>query len=186
MLEQCSFMGVVEALEEGKIVRVQESYARREGLLIIRQALSSPVSAPSLVHVYGQKVASVTRGVRPFDEFRKPLRKNNVLADLLDNFHWLLLKKRKEQGLTRKEVAKSLQVPEYDLKLIENGVLPGDNFILVNKLQEYYKINLRKDGRDFTKPVLPNMRVHEEADLVKEAVKGSEQGVSGNEIELDE
>ena len=34
------------------------------------------------------------------------------------------------------------------MKLIENGVYPDKDFVLINKIQNYYGINLRKDKKD--------------------------------------
>jgi ribosome-binding protein aMBF1 (putative translation factor) len=80
-----------------------------------------------------------------FDELRKPLKsKESELAkELIENFHWELLKKRKARNLTRKQVALTVGESEENLKLIEAGILPESNFILVNKLENYYGINLR-------------------------------------------
>jgi len=144
-------MSIVEALEDGRIVLVSEEYARREGLLIIRSNSERDLSKEAYVKPE-KELVPIKRGIKPFDEFRKPLKKNNVISELKDNSHWTLLSMRKQRGMSRKQLAQTLYVSEEDLKLVENGVLPKDDFVLIGKLEGFYKISLRKDGQNFFKP----------------------------------
>lgn len=137
----------VDAIDEGKIVRVSEEHARREGLPIIRrpsmelqQFAAEKAKAQSISH-------REKKGLLRFEEFRKPLKNDNALAnELIENFHWLISQKRKDRRATRKHVAESIGVNEYDLKMLENGILVSNDFILINKLEKYYNINLRKNA----------------------------------------
>ncbi len=134
---------LVDAIEEGKIVQVSESYARREGLLILRKPQVRDVQQTKAV----QEIKSQRKELSPFETFRRPLRskQNNVVGTLVGNFHWVLAMQRKERHLTRKQVAQALGVSEFEIKSLENGVLPADDYILINKVEKYYGINLRKD-----------------------------------------
>ena len=172
-------MSIVEALEDGRIVLVSEEYARREGLLIIRNNSETHFNKQEQVKVE-KEIVPIKRGIKPFDEYRKPLKKNNVISELQDNFHWALLSKRKQKGWTRKQLAQTLYVSEEDLKLVENGVLPKDDLVLVSKLESFYKISLRKDGQNFFKSV----SMSEEVDKIAE--EKVEREFSGNEIEIDD
>ena len=96
-----------------------------------------------------------------------------------NNFHWVLLSKRKQKGWTRKQLAQTLYVSEEDLKLIENGVLPKDDFVLISKLEGFYKISLRKDGQNFFK----SSSMSEEVDKIAE--EKVEREFMGSEIEID-
>lgn len=144
----------VDAIEEGKIVKVPEDYALREGLPILRK--------PKIVSLEHSKKEEVKRTgferkekeAYNLDRFRKPLRqKNDVVASLRDNFQWQVSAKRRQLNLSRKQVAAAIGVKENDVKMIENGLLPQDDYVLVNKIQNYFGINLRKDGKDFTTPM---------------------------------
>src|SRR3989344_8848394 len=138
-------MVYVDAIEDGRIVRVSEDYARREGLMILRKMVEEVQNKPSQKREEGNKFL--------FDDFRKPLKMkdNQVFSELIDNFHWILSRKRKDRGLSRKQVAQRANVNERDLKMIENGVLPSNDFVLINKLMSFYGVNLRKDGKDFSR-----------------------------------
>ena len=153
----------VDAIEDGRIVKVSEDYARREGLMILRKRVEEVQNKPVQKKDEGNKFL--------FDDFRRPLKMkdNQVFSELVDNFHWILSKKRKGLGLSRKQVAQRINVSENDLKMIENGVLPSNDFILINKLMSFYGVNLRKDGKDFSRAV-------REAVVNKESFKGRDIG----------
>jgi ribosome-binding protein aMBF1 (putative translation factor) len=133
---------LVDAIEEGKIVRVEEEYAKREGLFVLKKVMTEQQTSAQ-----SNKKDRFRDEKRPvFDDYRKPLAhvKDPLILELKDNFHWDLLRKRKIKNLTRKQVAQSLGVSEVDIKMIENGVLPSKDFVLINKLEKFYGINLRK------------------------------------------
>ncbi|MDP1696147.1 MAG: hypothetical protein Q8L29_04505 [archaeon] len=149
----------VEAIEEGKIVKVTEDYAKREGLLIIRKQNDTVVYdyAPEKKETFTRKNEDKRlRKDFTLNKMRKPLNyyKNNIVNDLIDNFHWEIIKARKIKNVTRKQVAQSINESEETVKMIENGILQEDNYILVNKIQSYFGINLRKDGKNFTAPLV--------------------------------
>ncbi len=160
-------MEMVEVIDDGRIVRVSEEYAKREGLPVIRRAgleekeAIKKFSEEELIkrkEFAGRGVFSNSSGrgrsILQFEEYRRPLKRDgsDVTTDLIDNFHWEILKKRKEKGITRKQFASDLNVSEEEVKMIENGRLPRNDFVLISKIQSYFGINLRKDGKDFVKP----------------------------------
>ncbi|MBU0466636.1 MAG: hypothetical protein KJ718_04815 [Nanoarchaeota archaeon] len=141
---------LVEAIEEGRIVKVPESYARREGLVILKKPeipLNNPGTTPSFYSHTEKKEPK-----RPFTDYisKKPdWREQQVISELLDNFHWHIRLQRKRMGLTRKQFAKQINEPEEKIKILETGRLPTKDFILINKIQKALDINLRKDGKEF-------------------------------------
>lgn len=128
---------IVEAIHEGRIIKVYEEDAVREGLFILRKH-EDKLAVPAKGKEEEKKLL--------FDDFRKPLRwkSNNVAAELKENFHWDIVRKRKDKGLGRKQVASAIGCSENDLKSLENGILPSNDFVLINRLEQYFKINLRK------------------------------------------
>ena len=135
---------LVDAIEEGKIVKVSEDYAKKEGLTIIRRNIPQKQALP-------KKRQNEEEERLTLDDLRKPLhwRKDQVISELTENFHWQISRKRKEIGLTRKRLAQAINETENNIKLIENGLLPKNDFVIINKLQSFLKINLRKDQKDF-------------------------------------
>ncbi|MEM4270996.1 MAG: hypothetical protein QXO70_02780 [Candidatus Pacearchaeota archaeon] len=173
---------IVEAIEGGRIVRVTEDYAKREGLLILR---ANPI-IPSFSEKMGYKKSGEIdlkkekdrKMIAGMDDLRRPLRskEGDVTKELIENFHWKIAQRRREKGLTRKQVALAIGESENDIKIIENGILPTNNFVLVSKLENYFGINLRKHSSiapSLTKE-LSTSRVG--AVLKRVAEKGKEDG----------
>jgi ribosome-binding protein aMBF1 (putative translation factor) len=154
-------MVIVEAIDGGKIVKVSEDYARREGLLIIRRNVEAPVQV---------RQKEEERRLL-FDDYRKPLKpgKSQVLKELKDHFYWDISQARKLKGITRKQLGLAVGVSELDIKMVENGMLPKDDFILINKIQNYLGLHLRKEQSYIDQPLrklvekeMPNKEVKTE------------------------
>jgi len=178
-------VNLVDAIENGRIVKVTDDYARREGLLIIRKQNDAAVSQVSDKPVLTTK--SEDRRLRKdftLDKMRKPLGyyKNNVIADLVDNFHWEIVNARKIKNMTRKQLAQAMNESEEAIKMVENGILQSDNYILINKIQSYLGINLRKDGRSFTAPVVKKAEQPKPEVEIEDADAGEK--VSSGDIEV--
>ncbi len=140
----------VEAIDDGRIVKVPEDYAVKEGLMILRRPRIVQESTQKSQEFKKLQLEKRERDFFSLDKFRKSFRqKNDVIQSLLDNFHWVLTSRRKQLNLTRKQVALAVGMRENDIKMIENGILPSDDYVLINKLQQYYGVNLRRDGQDF-------------------------------------
>lgn len=147
---------MVDALEEGKIMRVSEGYAKKEGLTILRrhepknylerEKQSQPIQK------IGIEGRAYKKSLLSFEELRKPLdwRKNQVVQELVEDFHWVIGKARRERNLTRKQFANLIHEHEETIKKLENGIVPTNDFILINKVQDYLHINLRKDKQNFS------------------------------------
>ncbi len=64
--------------------------------------------------------------------------------DLIDNFHWVIMRARRLKKLTREQLARELSESEVAIKMAEQGILPEDDYRLVNKLESFLGIDLRK------------------------------------------
>jgi transcriptional regulator with XRE-family HTH domain len=80
-----------------------------------------------------------------FEEYRKPLRENELRAGLNEHFHWELQKQRKLKNLSRKQVAQATGLKEEDIKLLENGII-GTDYVALSALERYYGLNVRRGG----------------------------------------
>src|SRR3989344_6888604 len=146
---------LVEAIEEGKIVQVTESYARSEGLTIIRRPKIREIHE-KLWHQnpgFSQIRTDQRRPFKEYLEYPQHWKKSQVTKELVDNFHWQVRVERKKKNLTRKQLAKLINESEENIKMLEAGFLPSNDFILINKIQQTLGINLRKDQKDFTQSI---------------------------------
>jgi ribosome-binding protein aMBF1 (putative translation factor) len=64
--------------------------------------------------------------------------------DLVDNFHWIIMRARRLKHLTQKQLAEAIAEPETAIKKIEEGFFPENNYHLTNKLENYLGIRLMK------------------------------------------
>jgi len=181
---------LVEAIEEGRIVKVPEQYAKREGLLILKRP---PIQVQqSQTPSYLEKRDKI----KPLTEYIKSKpdwREKQVMSELVENFHWQIRYNRRRLGLTRRQLAKMINVADNDLQVIESGRLPTKDFILINKIQKALGINLRKDGKEFDLSTQEIMQKAEEKDrekqrtTIKEKPRISEEDYSelvGQDIEI--
>tara|TARA_Y100000310_G_C20700547_1_gene829428 strand:+ start:4595 stop:5161 length:567 start_codon:yes stop_codon:yes gene_type:complete len=140
--------GYVEAIADGKIVKVSEEYAKLEGLPILRRPALSFDRKETEQSAKQREQEKEKVGL---EDLRKELNwsRNEVVKTLIDNFHWLILKRRRELGLTRRQFSVGSGVKESDLKMMENGKVPRDDFVLINRVEEFLGVNLRKTGEQF-------------------------------------
>lgn len=64
--------------------------------------------------------------------------------DLIDNFHWILMRSRRAKKLSQVQLAKELGEAEITIKTAEKGILPEDDYKLVNKFESFFGICLIK------------------------------------------
>ena len=81
---------------------------------------------------------------KEFEEKFELTKKMSKPLNLVDNFHWYVFIARRKRKLTRKEVASLLGESETPIKMIENKELPDDSLILINKLEQFFGIKLKK------------------------------------------
>ena len=92
-------------------------------------------------------------------------KKRSKPLNLVDNFHWYVFMARRKKKLTRHEVAKLLGESETAIKMIENKELPDDSLGLINKLEQFFGIKLKKqDGDEEKKEVEKAIRERLESD----------------------
>ncbi len=78
--------------------------------------------------------------------------------ELIDNFHWVVMRTRRLKKLTQGQVAKEIGEPESSIKMIESGVLPENPHTLINKLESFLwiKIKKKKEGEEKPKEITIN------------------------------
>jgi len=77
---------------------------------------------------------------RKFDGFVKtPVKKRD---DLINNFHWIIMRARRAKKLTVPQLAKEMNEPERVIKMAEQGVLPEGDYVLVEKFEKILGISI--------------------------------------------
>lgn len=141
------YTGFVEAIKEGEIIKISEKEALDEDLWILRKIYEDDAPKVKASERIGSYRSGVESSMKVRDMMGKPeYKKNNVLRELVDNFHWKIVRARRIKDITRKQLAEVSGISEDELKMIENGILPRDDFVLITKIQQNLGINLRKSG----------------------------------------
>ena len=68
-------------------------------------------------------------------------------SELIDNFHWIIMRTRRLKHLTQAQLAKAIAEPEEMIKAAEKGILPKDNSRIINKLEDYLGIKIVKEKK---------------------------------------
>jgi ribosome-binding protein aMBF1 (putative translation factor) len=68
----------------------------------------------------------------------------NPQIELVDNFHWVIMMARRKKHITQRQLADYISESEAAIRMAERGILPKDDYRLVNKLESFLRVNLRR------------------------------------------
>lgn len=68
--------------------------------------------------------------------------------DLIDNFHWVIMRARRSKKISQKQLSEEIQEPESLIAMAERGVISSGNTTLVRKLEEFLRIKISKKPYD--------------------------------------
>jgi ribosome-binding protein aMBF1 (putative translation factor) len=183
---------VVDVIKEGEIIRMPESRAVEEDLFILRRVFEPEetfVSSP----VASKKEFKPTTNVPSFSHLeswragKDNYKKNQVVRDLVENFHWEIVKRRRFKNMSMKELGDAIEASEDEMKMIEFGRLPRDDFIFVTKIENVLGINLRKERKEDSITLADLQRLNEEKarkEIEKLQTPKDSGEISGEEIEI--
>ncbi len=102
--------------------------------------------------------------------------KSKPRTDLIDNFHWIIMRFRRAKKLSQKQLAENIDEPELAVKMAEEGYIADNSDSLVRKLENYFKIKLFRDGSfgSLSQPVLVRTGIRQTfvpEDPVKQKIK---------------
>ena len=66
-------------------------------------------------------------------------------ADLIDNFRWKIMRERRSRKMSQEQLAETIMEPISSIKLAEEGIIANWDDKLVDKLERYLRISLRRD-----------------------------------------
>ncbi|MBS3081372.1 hypothetical protein J4416_00355 [Candidatus Pacearchaeota archaeon] len=183
----------VEAIKDGEIIRVPENVAILEDLFILRKINNPPLQqdVPARgVSIKQQEASSKGSIISEWKHGKFGGKKNNVLQDLVPNFNWEISKNRKSHNLTRAKLAQMINSTEEDVKMMELGELPADDFVLISRVEQAFAINLRKHPDSIAQVNLAELQKRNEQAKKETATRSVGQmfkdsaSVSGNDIEV--
>ncbi|VVB82149.1 Helix-turn-helix [uncultured archaeon] len=142
------------AISNKGIVKLCENCARVENLPIIKKPTEKQLSDSQRQKTVHERLASMNR-TRPIGRemtlrelVDKDLKAKKIQSnpDLAENFHWTIQRIRRARKITREEFAKGINESDSTIRMIEQGVVPGGNYQVISKIENFLKVNLRKAG----------------------------------------
>lgn len=144
-----------DVIYEGKMEMLCERCAIIENIPILKRPDIEQLKQKN-VDVY-ERMKRLSGYRDPLEESRireqrlKELEKNPKLElpvkeqlNLIDHFHWEIMKNRRRKGLSQKQLAEAMGESELLVDLLEKGRIPENSEVLIKKLEQFFQINLRK------------------------------------------
>lgn len=82
--------------------------------------------------------------LRDVIDYNLERKKPQPRTDLVDNFHWVIMRARRSRKLTQKQLAENIGEPESVIKNAEEGIILNNADALVRKLEDYLGAKIRK------------------------------------------
>jgi len=161
---ECSVCGVsrkkvrlLDVISSKGIVKICEACSKAEDMPILRRPttfqLKESEKKPSGIYDMllsarrQEKIKTETNLKEIVDKKYEILasKEKKPRPELVDNFHWIVMRARRLKKLTQEQLAQEISESIAAIKMAEQGILPEDDYRLVNKLEAFLGINLVKD-----------------------------------------
>jgi len=147
-----------DAIYENEIVKICERCAILEGIPIIKKPTTSQLKDSERSYSVYQRLKRISgsdkkeekhesildqlRKLEEHPELEEPEEKRPF--NLIENFHWHLMRERRNRGLSQKQLGWAIGESEAAIKMIEKQELPEDADKLIRKLEQFLQIRLRE------------------------------------------
>lgn len=165
MAERCARCNVhgeevrlFDAIYEGRIGSLCERCSIIENIPIIKKPAASQLrDSEKAIGVYSRmkRLAGIRDSKKEETFFREDRlnelnehpnleipEKDNL--NLIDNFHWEIMRNRRRKGLSQKQLAENLGESETVIQMIEKAKLPEKAEQLIKKIEQFLQIRLTK------------------------------------------
>ena len=171
-----------DAISNRGLIKICEDCASREDLPIVKKPTEEQI------------VESKTPGSKSVRDRLKNMQRNNftigrepTLRDLVDkkfktntfqtpsdlvpNFHWTIQQIRRARKITREQFAKGIGESEATVRMVEEGILPNGDYKIINKIESYLKITLKKGSSGASGIKMPERRYVLDNSLIEKEKK---------------
>jgi ribosome-binding protein aMBF1 (putative translation factor) len=97
---------------------------------------------------FDKKFSKKEPTLRDLIDKKRNVEKQENPEDLVDNFYWVIKRIRRLRKITLSQLSREINEPEETLKMLEEGIIPNGVYRIVNKIEDYFHINLRKKGHE--------------------------------------
>ncbi len=161
---------LIEAISGGEVVKICEECSVKENLPIIRKPTIEQIEESQKKYTFKdrldrmkgkkneeqKKVDNVMNKISKPDDLKKMskrqelvkkyelAKKRNIPINLIDNYNWHIVLNRRKRRISRKQLGEIIGESELALKMVENKELPDNALRIINKIEQYFNINLTK------------------------------------------
>ncbi len=178
LCERCSIIENIPILKKPDEAQLKASSKNLE--VYERMKKLSGYKDPSKVELNFRKERLAELEKNP--NLQLPFKKQ---LNLIDHFHWEIMKNRRRKGLSHKQLGEAIGESEIQLEMLERGKLPENSESLIKKLEQFFQMslrkiteaeamNIRKEKMIRTKPVLLDENGHELDRIPEPLVENSE------------
>ncbi len=166
MLNECFKCGVsgekvrlYDAISNKGIVKVCGDCNVVEKLPIIRRATEDQIEGSQKQKSVRDMLNGMNRGrstagremsLREIVDKNLKERLAKQPSDLIDNFQWTIQRVRRNRKITRDQFAKGIGESEAVVRMLEQGVLPNNDYKIISKIENFLGITLKKQGASKT------------------------------------
>jgi len=158
---ECSRCGVsgenvrlYDAISNKGIVKFCESCANLERIPIIKKPTENQIAEAQRHRTVQERLVGrtpklITKGEVTLRDLVDQKFKNRGVqnhSDLIENFHWKIQQVKRTKRITREEFAKGIGESDATVRMIEQGFLPSNDYKIINKVESFLGISLRKNG----------------------------------------
>ncbi len=169
-----------DAISDEGVVKICEKCSRDEHIPIIRRPTTFQLKEAERKQTFYEKASFSLN--KPFERETTEKKEQEVtLREIVDrnyeqkvskdvgprpemvkNFHWIIMRARRMKKLTQVQLANQVAESESAIKMAEQGILPEDDYRLVNKLENYLGIKIIRP--EFAREINPPKRLSFEMD----------------------
>lgn len=175
---------LMDAIYDKEIVKVCEECSLTEDIPIIRKPASFQLKESEKPYTVYQRLSRMAgipmkkekmpvqiKTEITLDNLRKPkdyshsiqqkqdqVKKANAPVNLIDNFHWHIQMARRDKKISLLQLASMIGESETALKLIEQNNLPDDANRIIGKIEQFFRINLRKTNGEMEQVRIENVK----------------------------
>lgn len=164
MIDECFRCGVSgervrlhDAISNKGIVKVCEDCANIEKIPIIKKPTENQIKEAQRHRTVSERLANITGVSRKLttnkevtlrDLVDQKFKNRGIQShpDLIDNFHWKIQQIKRVKKISREAFAKGIGESDATIRMIEQGFLPANDYKIINKVEGFLGISLRKEG----------------------------------------
>lgn len=165
MMEKCVRCGIngddvrlFDAIYDGKMECICERCSIIENIPIIKKPSSSQLKESEkafgvydrMKHISGiledkkEESFFIEDKLKELDNMPESELPEREKLNLIEHFHWHIMKQRRKKGLTQEQLASAIGEGLVVIQMIEKGKFPENAEILLRKLEQFFQVRLKK------------------------------------------